>query len=176
MQQSITHLIVEGVRWVNNQRSALRSLGRKLSKEELTALLPFYSARILETVIVCTVPVIENPHFYQTFSTPGQSPLIDFSKMDAITFIDTIAVVERQTSELEDWLPLLFHECVHVCQYDLFGVDGFLKRYVEGWATNEFNYFSIPFEQQAYTLQSAFEKSQQIFSVEEILKAANQFE
>jgi hypothetical protein len=173
MQELIPYLIAEGTRWVGDQRNHYRPLGRALSEKEWTSLAPFYSANILETVVVRNVRAIENPDFYRTLSASGQQIPLDFSEMDGITFIDTIAVVEQQTREWGTWLPLLFHECVHVCQYKLLGVDEFLKQYVGGWAAHGFDYYSIPLETQAYQLQSVFEKNQQIFSVEEILKAAN---
>ena len=64
-------------------------------------------------------------------------------------------------------LALIFHECVHVAQYQILGVGEFIRRYVEGWAANGYEYASIPLEVDAYALQGRFETSPNApFSVE----------
>jgi hypothetical protein len=79
---------------------------------------------------------------------------MDFSRMDGITFIDTVIVVDSC------WPPtdsLMFHELVHVAQYRLLGVHEFARRYVYGWAENGFVYEAIPLEAQAFELQGRFD-------------------
>ena len=54
--------------------------------------------------------------------------------MTRITFIDTIVMAsQRLQPRWEAWLLLLFHQCVHVCQYKLLGIETFIEQYVQGW-------------------------------------------
>ena len=168
----VPYLISEGARWVATQRDHHRPWGRALSERERSSLAPYYSASILEAVVVREVPLIENPDFYQTLSASGQPIPLDFSQMAGITFVDTIAIAaQRIQPGWEAWLSLLFHECVHVCQYHLLGLDHFIEEYVHGWELKGFDYYAIPLEVQAYRLQSAFEESGQAFSVEQQVMA-----
>jgi hypothetical protein len=139
---------------------------------EWTSLAPFYTANTLEAVVLCDVPLIENPPFYRALSASGQPIPLDFSQMTGITFIDTIVIAKQRLQPgWPAWLSLLFHECVHVCQYRLLGLEAFIDRYVRGWAQNGFSYPVIPLEVQAYQLQGAFDRSGQIFSVESLVES-----
>lgn len=143
-------------------------MGRNLSKKEQTALASYFTANVLETVVVRDVPLIERPDFYKTLAASGRPLPLDFSKMAGITYIDTIVVAKQHLlSGWNNWVSLLFHECVHVCQYKLLGLNTFIQQYVQGWAANDFDYHTIPLEAQAYKLQRAFESTNQSFSVEE---------
>lgn len=167
MYQLVPFLIAEGTRWVAAQREHHCPLGRRLSEKEWTSLAPYFTANTLEAVIVHDVPLIENPDFYCTISAVGQRIPLDFSQMSGITFIDTIVIAKQRLQPgWEAWLSLLFHECVHVCQYELLGLERFIEQYVQGWAQNGFDYYAIPLEAQAYQLQGAFETKNQILSVE----------
>ena len=46
--------------------------------------------------------------------------------MAGITFVNTILLSEAMLPSA-NLSPLLFHECVHVCQYDVLGVDAFVE-------------------------------------------------
>jgi hypothetical protein len=73
-----------------------------------------------------------------------------------ITFGRTVFLSRRWTRE--DPLPLLFHELVHVVQYERLGLGRFLWRYVRGWTAGGFRYFAIPLEAHAYELQGRYVK------------------
>ncbi len=61
---------------------------------------------------------------------------------------------------------LLFHELVHVVQYRLLGIGGFIHGYVTGWAAAGFVYEAIPLEREAFDLEQRFEREpQRHFSV-----------
>jgi hypothetical protein len=126
----------------------------------------FFPASLLDAVHIQPVPAIPNPTFYQQLIAAGLPIPLDFSQMWGITFVDTILIAEPKVSpaSLE---PLLFHECVHVVQYALLGVDRFMEQYVTGWAANGQQYDRIPLEVEAYQLESAFTKNPRTpFSVE----------
>ena len=94
---------------------------------------------------------------------------IDFRKMDGITFIDTVLIAEPKGAA-GNYFSLLFHECVHVCQYRLLGVNRFIEEYVNGWANHDQNYYNIPLEKQAYGLESKFKAApNEPFDVEAVV-------
>lgn len=55
--------------------------------------------------------------------------------------------------------PVVFHELVHVVQYAVLGVQGFITRYVRSWFENGLDYYGISLETQAYALQQRYEKT-----------------
>jgi len=159
--------IENGIRWVESQRDAHRSSARDLTKTERSALAPFFDINILNLAKIKMVPGIENPGFYSELEDMKVPGLLDFSTAAGITFRDTIVL-----SELYSWgssVPgsLIFHELVHVVQYDILGVAGFIERYVRGWTENGLDYFAIPLEIHAFELQRLYETSgKQDLSVE----------
>ena len=92
-----------------------------------------------------------NPPFYGALVQMGFSPaaLPDFAHMAAITFVDTVVSHEAFTDRL------LFHELVHVVQYEKLGLEGFANKYVRGFLTGG-SYNAIPLEINAYDLDARF--------------------
>ena len=77
--------------------------------------------------------------------------------MAGITFVDTICIAASRVGESPlNRSALLFHECVHVVQYHLLGLDEFMLRYVLGWAENGRSYNHIPLEVYAYELETRY--------------------
>jgi hypothetical protein len=90
---------------------------------------------------------------------PGSLP--DFTRMGAVTFVDTIVSHQLITD------GLLFHELVHVVQYQNLGLAGFSRKYVLGFLQGG-SYEDIPLEKHAYALGARFEREPtKDFSVEE---------
>ncbi len=158
MEQVLNYLIENGKGWIANQRDINHPISLQLSQQEKEHLKLHFSLDTLDSVRVRTVHQINNPDFYSVFEQAGQQIPLDFRQMAGITFIDTILVVESKIPA-GGWISLLFHECVHVCQYKTLGVEKFVEQYVNGWAQNGFEYLNIPLEQDAYALQSRFESS-----------------
>jgi len=69
--------------------------------------------------------------------------------MAAITFVDTVVSHEPFTDRL------LFHELVHVVQYQKLGVAEFGAKYVRGFLKGG-SYEAIPLETNAHELDSRF--------------------
>jgi hypothetical protein len=161
MEGLLEFLIKNGKIWVISQREANRGVAVALSQEEKEILQPHFRPETLNSVRVRRVTQINNPEFYTVFEQAGQQIPLDFRQMAGITFIDTILIAEPRVTSTE-WIPLLFHECVHVCQYQLLGAEMFVEQYVNGWAHTGFNYYNIPLEQHAYQLQSQFEAAPQL--------------
>ncbi len=156
IQDLIDFFTEHGPRWIVSQREAQRVRGRSLSHAESHTLTPFFGSEVTASVRLVTVPVIPNPDFYQVLAQQGISMPLDFTQMSGITFEDTVLISEAHPVGTSDWLPLLFHELVHVVQYSLLGIDEFVRRYVNGWAENGFRYDLIPLECDAYELDSRF--------------------
>jgi hypothetical protein len=154
--QLLGFLIENGRTWVRSQRDRHRLGGRTLTPAERAALRPFFEERILDSARIVSVPVISNPDFYAGLAALGVPPPLDFTVMAGITFIDTILVSDREHLASDPLELLLFHELVHVVQYDLLGTDVFVEQYVRGWAENGQDYFAIPLERDAYELQNRF--------------------
>ena len=54
-------------------------------------------------------------------------------------------------------MAVVFHELVHVIQYELPGVDEFIRQYIIGFAAGNFDYYAIALERMAYEFQARFE-------------------
>jgi len=110
---------------------------------------PFFPACTLDSakVLVLNSERVGNPPFYGALVQMGFEPaaLPNFSLMAAITFADTIVSHEPFTDRL------LFHELVHVVQYQKLGLPEFAAKYVRGFL-NGGSYEAIPLEVNAYEL------------------------
>ncbi len=158
LQQHLSYLIQEGRAWVRSQQARYREAGSSLSNQERKALAPFFGASTLDDVRVCRVDLIENPPFYEDLPQTERSNLIDFQGMDGITFVDTVLLARSKVAEPAP-ISLIFHECVHVVQYQLLGVDDFVEQYVKGWVENRRIYKNIPLERIAYQLEERFKST-----------------
>jgi hypothetical protein len=117
----------------------------------------FFGVNTLSRIRLIRVPQIPNPPFYTLLAAPGIPVPIDFAQMAGITFLDTVLISQRKADFSDAGLTsLLFHEAIHVVQYEHLGLDAFMQEYVMGWAANGFEYRYIPLEQQAYALQDRF--------------------
>lgn len=159
VDELIDYLVDQGQAWVVAERARQRPDARSLTVEERQALAGFFSRRVLERVRVKRLPFIEDPGFYAKLDATQRPLVLRFRDMAALTLVDTILVAESRLPMTVRWLPVLFHEMVHVVQYDILGVHGFIDRYVRGWARNGFNYFNIPLEREAYALSARFESA-----------------
>jgi uncharacterized protein YjaZ len=140
-------LIENGCRWVESQRDLHRSSARALSESERTELARFFEPETLNRARV-------------KVALPDEAKtdlLLTFNRMAGITFENTILISKSQMPFRTQLLPLLFHELVHVVQYEVLGLHAFMERYVRGWAENGFIYHAIPLERDAYELQEQYE-------------------
>lgn len=159
-------LIDNGIQWIESQRSKYCDSARFLSDEEKLQISDFFRAEILEKAKIQFVPLIENPPFYSMIPVQLRAGLINFDARQGITFVDTILIAQKYQLSQYQMRLLIFHELVHVVQYELLGLRTFVEKYVNGWAQNGFNYNNIPLEQHAYKLQRKYEQSHgTLFSV-----------
>jgi hypothetical protein len=158
LESLIAFLTPKARTWIVQQRDLHRPAGTPLSGPVLDVVTPFFTGATLGRARFRLVESIENPPFYAELAEIAPSiELIDFRQMAGITFDDTILMRASSTSEI-DARSLIFHELVHVAQYEQLGVADFAKRYLRGWAENQLQYEAIPLERDAYELQQRFER------------------
>jgi hypothetical protein len=76
--------------------------------------------------------------------------------MGGITLADTIVAARRAPADPPTWMRFLFHELVHVVQFDILGVERFVARYLEEWARAGYRYRGIALEAMAYRLDARY--------------------
>lgn len=168
--EMIRYLIQKGYKWIVEQRNFHIESAQGLSEQDIASLQPYFEPKILDLARTALVEHIENPPFYPEIAGLGIPNLIDFTDMAGITFVDCILMSSRITHDQQSRTSLLFHEMVHVVQYDLLAAKRFAELYVTGWAENGFDYRSIPLESQAYDLERQFNQGGTAFSVAQVLK------
>ena len=172
MDERLAYLIENGECWVREQRARHRPEARPLHAQTQAALAPFFDADVLRDVRFRSVPIIENPDFYDALIAAGQPVPMDFTSARGITYDDTVLLSAGDGTLPGPPSGLLFHELVHVVQYRLLGIGGFVRRYLTGWAAAGFVYEAIPLEREAFDLQHRFEQAPRTpFRVREVVAA-----
>lgn len=141
--------------WILAQRAEHRPRAEPILAAACPVLEPFFGPEVLDRARCRAVPRIDDPPFLTEAGALGVPQTIDFPQMAGITFQDTILLSQAQP--VTNPIGLLFHELVHVVQYDVLGVDEFAWRYVRGFAAAGFDYYAIPLERAAYECQARFE-------------------
>jgi hypothetical protein len=149
----ITWVIQQVAEYIGQQRQTYRGRAVPLDAHQRSAMQPFFPPSALDStrVVVLAGERVSNPPFYRELQRMGfeLGALPDFSLMAAITFMDTLVSHEPFTEKL------LFHELVHVVQYEKLGLVEFAAKYVSGFL-NEGSYEAIPLEMNAYELDARF--------------------
>lgn len=170
-QELVSYLAENAGHWIESQRAQHRVHADPLPDTTVAALGGFFEQKTLDRVRIRHVPTIQNPAFYREFEEAGQAFPLDFTVWAAITFGDVVLVNGEQVPGPPSH-SVVFHEMVHVVQFDVLGIHEFARRYVEPFVQNRFNYMSIPLETVAFDLQSRFEESSGVpFSAEEEIRS-----
>ncbi|MEZ4585683.1 MAG: hypothetical protein R2909_04690 [Gemmatimonadales bacterium] len=82
--------------------------------------------------------------------------ILRFGRFAAITLIDTVLVGPSVEVAGARWDELLFHELVHVAQFQALGAERFAREYLKGWVAGGRRYARIPLEVEAYALARRF--------------------
>lgn len=146
-------VVQQVIAYIGQQRQTNRPGAAPLSLSQKTAMRPFFPEPALDStrLVVLSGQRVNNPPFYGELIKMGFEPasLPDFAHMAAITFVDTVVSHESFTDRL------LFHELVHVVQYQKLGVAEFAAKYVRGFLSGG-SYEAIPLEMNAYELDARF--------------------
>jgi hypothetical protein len=137
--------------WVRSRRRRYRRIGRPLLAQEREALEGFFSAEVLDRVRVAVVERIETPVLARALPVKRLGALVDLSAVRGMAFGDAVVTVGSPG------MSLLFHELVHVVQYEEFGIGPMLRRYVGDFFRSGRDYFAIDAERCAYELEARFE-------------------
>jgi hypothetical protein len=139
--------------YIGGQRETYRGKAVALSRNQRTAMHPFFPASTLESarVVVLVGERVNNPPFYRELLKMGfeAGSLPNFADMAAITYVDTVVSNEPFMDRL------LFHELVHVIQYEKLGLANFSARYVKGFLIGG-SYEANPLEMNANELDGRF--------------------
>jgi len=102
-------------------------------------------------LVVLAGKYVNNPPLYSKLMKLGfeAASLPDFAHMAAITFADTVVSHQPFTDRL------LFHELVHVVQYQKLCLSQFSAQYVKGFL-NGGSYEASPLEMNAYELEARY--------------------
>ena len=170
MDEAILQQMMElGLPWLWEQRNLHLARARRLPAEERTALQDYFDHRILGKVRVAAVDRISNPPFYAELKAAGY-PTMDISGAMGIAFIDCVVVRKSCQSNPVTWHSVLFHELVHIVQFDILGPEKHLEVYLRGWMDSGYQYPAIPMETQAQRLEARFNRHEPPFSVRDILE------
>lgn len=134
-----------------------------LSEAQRLAMSPFFSATVLDSARLCVLrgSRVQNPSMYAMAKMMGIRNLPDFAAMIAITFVDIIVSHQEVTD------ALLFHELVHVAQYEQMDLKEFAGRFVNGFIQGG-GYEEVPLEKMAQMLELRFsQNSAEAFSVDD---------
>jgi hypothetical protein len=149
----IEWVIQQVAAYIERQRQTYRRGAVPLNQNQKTTLQAFFPHSTLESarIVVLAGARVGNPPFYGELMKMGfeAGSLPDFAEMAAITFVDTVV----SHGPYDD--RLLFHELVHVVQYEKLGLAEFAAKYVKGFL-NGSSYEAIPLERNAYELDGRF--------------------
>lgn len=149
---------VLGPAWVRSRRNVYRKAAVPLSPRERAALGPFFNAETLADARVARVERFQRWPMESALARVGFRGLLDSQSIAGIALVDTVVlVVPAARARRLAPISLLFHELVHLEQYRVFGVRGFIRRYIGSWLESGRSYADIGFEEQAYRLTERFE-------------------
>jgi len=155
-ESQIEGLIQQVAGYIESQCHSYRDKATLLNTNQKGVLAPFFPQSVLDStrVVVLADERVSNPGFYGDLVAMGFDPgsLPDFTKMAAITFLDIVVFHEPIENRF------LFHELVHVVQYDKLGLVEFAAKYVNGFLKGG-SYDAIPLERNAYELDARFAKA-----------------
>jgi hypothetical protein len=161
--EQVEWFIQQVAAYIGGQRETYGGKAVALSQNQRAAMHPFFPASTLESarVVVLAGERVSNPHFYGELLKMGfeAGSLPNFADMAAITYLDTVVSNEPFTDRV------LFHELVHVVQYETLGLAKFAAKYVKGFLSGG-SYEANPLEMNANELDGRFATEQtKAFSV-----------
>jgi hypothetical protein len=152
--------------YIVGSRKRYVSRAEPLSVEQRAAMQTFFAAEILDCsrLLVLHGERVQDPPFYGMARMMGFKNLPSFAETAAVTFVDVIV------SHQEITVDSLFHELVHVVQYDQLGTKEFASRYLSGFLKGG-SYEENPLEKHAYELEQRYSAAKsQAFSVADEVK------
>jgi hypothetical protein len=145
--------------WLRSRRNMYRPSGHLLRDHELAAFEDFFEPRTLREVRVSRVEEFRPWPLEKTLRRVGFGGIMWSRAVAGIALVDTVVIVTPTAHERNlSSLSLLFHELVHIEQYRVLGVRGFLREYIGGWLAAGRSYEEIPLEVQAFELTERYDQ------------------
>lgn len=145
-------------RWVARQHKSFYKLGEPLSSNEREALLTYFNPDVLRKTRKVFLDKVQPLDFPTKLRLSLLKFLFQIRQLAGLTLMDCVffraGILDQDPRVIHS---VLFHELVHVTQYDLLGSKEFIKRYLQSWAGNGFSYEKISFERVAYGLTHHYE-------------------
>lgn len=165
----LSELVGEAGLWLRQQQEKFRPHGIPLGKNERIVLDPFFTADILDCVRIVNLPRIgetmPSPPFFEKLMASRPLMLPDSAHTAAVPFIDVAAFNSVPSPRV------LFHTLVHVAQMILVGPEQVMEGCFQALTVSGL-WMMVPFEEQAYQLDSRFTANPaDAFSVEEEVRA-----
>jgi hypothetical protein len=135
-EEQTAWIIQQVAKYTEQQRQTYRGRAVPLDSDQRSATQPFFPASLLDStrLLVLAGERVSNPPFYPELRPCG---LAEFSFMAAITFVGTVVSHEAFTHRL------LFHELVHVVQYEKLGLDGFAAKYLRSFLSGGSSFVAL---------------------------------
>jgi len=161
--------LIEGLEeWVHEQRDIHLPDARPLSDEERLRFKGYFDRRILDFTRIATVDRISNPGFYSDLVKSGVPIPLDFTQAIGLALFNCVLVRRELWSNPSSAISTLFHEMVHVVQFDLLGPRKLIELYSDCLIQD--SYHNVLFERQAYTLTDRFNLGGTSFSVRRVVE------
>lgn len=160
-EEQIKPLVEDASAYIQKQRQKFLGAAEPISVNDKSWLRPFFPSWTLDMARFSGVGNwdLEQPAFLTALNEHGFS-YPNLNTMYAVTFRDVVVLMKNLMPEI------LFHELVHVVQYQKLGLGGFADRYVRG-LLRAGGYMFIPLEIHAYQLGERYLKNPSAhFSVE----------
>ena len=142
--------------WLRAARRKYAPSSRELTPFEREAMRGWFSEDLLASVRIAETDGIELPWVGLTrrILGRGMAGLMDGpggGGPGGIALGDLVVIRRRGGTSV------LFHELVHIAQYQALGTRRFLTLYLRTWWESGRNYFAIPFEEEAYSWQEHYD-------------------
>ena len=168
--ESKHYLLHKLLEWIYEQREFHLPNSRLLLDEERQQLAGYFDQSILDSTRVAIVARIPNPEFYNELTKLNISIPLDFAQVIGLTLIDCVLIRKELYSSPSSWITTLFHEIVHVVQFDILSPMRGIELLTDYLLQGKCQYLDFPIEQQAYTLTERFARGEPPFSVREIVE------
>jgi hypothetical protein len=148
-------------RFIRSKAREFQPEGSPIEAGVRVAVESFFPRELLDSVRIVTGREVPDPFVARLGRRFRLGEIPSFRNVAAVTFSNFIVFHEPVC------VSVLFHELVHVMQYQQLGVGKFARLYVRGLLRKR-RYEAIPLEQHAYELGARFDRDQhRTFSVQE---------
>jgi hypothetical protein len=137
--------------YLRQQRDYYSRAALPLDRDQKVQLSHYFPPALLDEVRIVELlgTHVPNPPFYAEAIELGFVNLPQIAHMSSITFLDVIVFHQKFMSRN------LFHALVHAVQFQILGVERYAELFVRSFVNTKFH-FSVPFEAQAFALESRF--------------------